>query len=124
VGDPVVDAVNGVVRLVLEGREDVGVVLDQVDVDCLDVASSNESQAGVARCRDDVELLGVCREQAERLVGRTENLNGDLAAAGVLERLDPVDRFVGRSVFDVARPRQHGHFAFAFADRRREARLG
>ena len=61
--------------LSLSCREDVGVVCHEVDVDRLDVAGPDEPQARVARCRDDVELVRVGGEQAERLVGRAEDLD-------------------------------------------------
>ncbi len=82
------------------------IALEQVDVDRLDVPAADQPQAGVARRRDHVELLGTRREQRERLIRRPEDLRIDLASAGVLEVRDPVDGLVGRTVLDVARPGQ------------------
>ncbi len=124
VGYAVVDAVDGVVRLVLEGGEDISVARDQFHIDWLDVASLDEPQTGIAGRRDDIELLGVGGEQAERLVRGPEHLDRGLAAGRILERRDPVDGRVGRAVLGVAGPGEDRQRSLTLADRRRQARRG
>ena len=104
--DPVRDAVDRVVWLVLERLEDVGVVLEQVQIDRLDEAAAHEAQARVTRRGHDVELLRVRREEGVRLVRRPEDLRVDLASRLGLEVGHPVDGRIGRAVLDVPGPRQ------------------
>ncbi len=123
----VVHAVDRVVVLVLEVREDLGVARDQVHVDRLDEAAGDEAQAGVARRGDDVVLRRVGLEERERLIRGPEGLDRDLAAGLGLERRDPVDVRAGGPVLHVARPREDRNLALAVADlgrQRRAARCG
>src|SRR6185436_13219106 len=70
------------------------------------------------------ELVGVRREQAERLIGGPEDLDARLAARRVLERLDPVDGRVRGAVLGISRPGQDRQRALAVSDAPRHARRG
>ena len=85
VGDAVVDAVERVVRLVLEIGEDLCVARNEVHVDRLDVAAGDEATRCVARSGDDVVLLRCRVELRERLIGRAEGVDRDLATRVGLE---------------------------------------
>jgi hypothetical protein len=108
----VMDAVHRVVVLVLEVGEDLRVARDQVDIDRLDESTGDQPERRIARCRDDVVFLGVGLEQRERLVGRAEGLDRDLATGLLLERGDPINVRTGRAVLHVAWPGQHFDLGF------------
>ncbi len=107
VRDAVVDAVEGVVRLVLEVCEDRLVVGDQVGVDRGDEAGGDEPGGGVAGSRDAVVLPGF--HQLDHFVGGAGFLVVDLAAGLLFERFAPFR-------FDVAGPGDQRDFALSLAD--------
>jgi hypothetical protein len=107
VGNPVVDTVEGVVRLVLEVGEDRLVVGDQVGVDRRDEAGGDETGGCVARGRDTVELAAF--HQLDHFVGGAGFLVVDLAAGFLFERLAPFG-------FDVAGPGDQRDFTLSLAD--------
>ena len=102
VRDAVVRARHAVPGLVLELREDVGVVRHERGVHRLDAVAVDEPQRGVAGGGHDVVLAG--GEQLHGLGGRGEGLDGDLAAGLLLEGRHPVDGRVRRAVLGVAGP--------------------
>ena len=122
VRDAVHLAVDRVPRLVLQRLEDVRVVGDQPGVDRLDVAAGDEAQGGVAGGGHDVVLAGA--HQLHGLVGGAEGLDGDLAAALLLEVGDPVDRRVVGAVLDVAGPGEDADLALGGAERREGLEVG
>src|SRR4051812_12266104 len=107
VRDPVVDAFEGVVGLVLEVAEDRLVVGDEVGVDRGDEAGGDQPGGGVARGGDAVVLPGF--HQLDHFVGGAGFLVVDLAAGFLFERLAP-------GGFDVAGPGDQRDFALSFAD--------
>ena len=98
-GMPYGCAVDRVPRLVLQRREDVRVVRDQVGVDRRDVAARDQAQRRVTGRRDAVVLAGA--HQRDHLVGGVADLDVDLAAGLLLEVATP-SRPSGRS----SRPRR------------------
>ena len=112
-GNAVALAVDRVVRLVLERREHVRVVGDQVGVDRIDVAPGDQAQRRVARRGHAVVVAGA--HQRDHLVGGVADLHVDLAAGLLLEVRHPVDGRVGRPVLDVAGPGDEVDLALALA---------
>ncbi len=108
VRDPVMGAVERVVRLVLEVGEDRLVVRHQVDVYGRHIAGFDEATARVAGSRDAVVLAGA--HQLDHLVRRAGHLVLDLAAGLLLERLRP-------RVLDVACPGDQVQLSLSLADR-------
>ena len=108
VRDAVGDAVDRVVRLVLQALEDRVVVLDQVEVDRGHVLACDQSQCRVARRRDTVVVAGL--HQRDHLVRGRADLRVDLAARLCLEGSDPV-------LLDVAGPVDQVHLTLSRADR-------
>ena len=94
-GDAIGDAVDRVVRLVLEALEDVLVVRDQVEVDRCDGLRRDQPQRRVAGGGDAVVVARL--HQRHHLVGAGADLRVDLATRLLLERRHPV-------LLDVARP--------------------
>ena len=109
------DAVDRVVRLVLQALEHVLVVRDQVEVHGRDVAGGDQAQAGVAGRRDPVVLAGP--HQGHHLVRRVAGLDVDLAAGLLLEVRHPVDLRIRGPVLDVAGPGDQVDLTLAFAER-------
>ena len=119
VRDAVRDAVDGVVRLVLEAIEDVRVVGDLGGVDRRDVAAGDEAQGRVTRRGDAVVLTGL--HQLDHLGRAGPDLDRGLAAGRGLERGDPVvaagrDGLAARAAHDVLRPGDEVELALALAD--------
>src|SRR4029079_16430411 len=88
VRNAVVLSTAGVVRLVLEERGEVGIVLNERRVDRRDEPGVDEAHTGVTRRRHTVVLAGA--PQLEHLVGRRGDLRLDDATRLVLERVHPV----------------------------------
>ena len=93
----------------------VGVVGHQVGVDRRDVAGVDQPQRRVTGGGHHVVLAGV--HQADHLVGGVGDLDVDLAAGRLLERVHPVDRRVGGAVLGVAGPGDDVDLALAGAER-------
>jgi hypothetical protein len=121
VGHTVGLAVDGVVGLVLEAVEHVGVVGDQGGVDRGHVAAGDEPQRRVTRGGDAVVLAGL--HQLDHLRRAGADLDRRLAASRRLERGHPVvaaiRHFLGRTTDDVVGPGDEAQRALALADGRR-----
>ncbi len=115
--DAVVDAVDGVVRQVLEAGEDVGVVRQQRCINGRSEATLDQAGRRVTRRRDAVVLPALHERDAVVRVGHWCGV--DLAAGLRLERGDPVEDFeAGRlAALRVAGPDDQVELAFALADR-------
>jgi hypothetical protein len=115
VGHAVVLVVHRVPGSVLESLVDSRPAGDQLGVDLLDGAAGDEPQAGIARCRHQVELLGLGHE-GHHLIGGAGGLDIHHAPGVRLESGHPVVVGVRLSPLDVARPGDDREGAFAFAD--------
>ena len=115
VRDAVVRPVDAVPGLVLEVRDDVGVVGHQAGVHRLHPVAVDQPQRGVAGRGHHVVLAG--GEQLHGLGRGGERLDRDLAAGGLLERGHPVHGGVGGAVLGVPGPGQHRELALAGPDR-------
>ena len=93
---------DGVPVPVLQVGEDARVVRHQCGVHRRHVAGVDQPEGRVTRGGHHVVLPGV--HQRDHLVGGVGDLDVDLAAGGLLERVHPVHRGVVGAVLGVARP--------------------
>ncbi len=112
--DAVVDAVDRVVRQVLEVVEDRVVVLEDVGIDGRRQAAGDEPRRRVARRADPVVLARLHERDAVVRVGHVRGV--DLAAGLILERSDPVIGGVGLAALGVAGPDDQVQLALAIPD--------
>ena len=87
---------------------------DQVDVDLLHPLAGDEAQRSIPGCRHQIETTFV--HEGHHLVGGIGGLDLYLAGGLFFETGDPVELGIGFTAFNVTRPGNDTHLAFAGAE--------